>query len=64
MPVVSALDDLGRHVLDGATEGVGPLLLLVGAELPGEAEVGDYDVAFCVQQDVLQLNITVDYVIL
>ena len=52
--------DLRRHVLDGATEGVGPLLRLCRQELPTQAKVCQRDVTILVEQDVLQLDVAVD----
>ena len=51
-----ASQDLGRHVLDGAAEGVGDGLLVDG--LLAEAEVSQLDVAVRVQQDVLRLQVS------
>ena len=48
--------DLRRHVLDGAAEGVGDGLLVDG--LLAEAEVSQLDVAVRVQQDVLGLQVS------
>ncbi len=64
MAVVSALDDLRRHVLDGAAEGVRPPLPLLRAELAAQPEVGEHDVPLAVQQDVLQLDVAVDDAVL
>ena len=47
--------DLRRHGLDGAAEGVRDGLLVDG--LLAEAEVGQLDVAVRVQQDVLGLQV-------
>lgn len=62
--MVSALHHFGGHVFDGAAEGVGPPLGLVRSELPAEPKVCEHDVALPVQQDVLQLDITIDDAIL
>ena len=62
--VISALDDLRRHVLDGAAEGVGAPLLLLRPEFAAQPEVGQHHVTGAVQQDVLQLDVAVDYAVL
>lgn len=59
MSLAAAPDDLGSHILDGPAEGVGPAL--AAAELLGETEVGQHDVTFSVQEDVLELYVPVDY---
>ena len=64
MSHVASPDNLGRHVLDGAAERVGPPVLLAGLELAAQAEVGEDDVAVAVQEDVLQLDVAVDDAVL
>ncbi len=39
MTVLSSFDNFWSHVLDGAAEGVGPLVDVVGREGAAEAEV-------------------------
>lgn len=58
MPLTAAPDDLRCHILDGPTEGVRPALSTT--ELLGKSKVGQHDVAFRVQENVLELDVTVD----
>lgn len=57
MPLTTATDDLGRHILYGATEAVRPAL--IPAELFGQTEVRQYDMTLAVEQDVLQFYVAV-----
>ena len=58
LAVARPRQDLGRHVLDGAAEGVGHRALVDG--LLAQPEVGELHVALGVQQNVLRLKISVD----
>lgn len=59
MSLTTTPDDFWRHVLNGATEAVRPALS--SAELLGETEICQHDVAFRVQEYVLQFDVAVDY---
>lgn len=56
--LVEVLDDFGRHVLDGAAEGMLCVFLVLG----GPAEVADLGVALGVEENVFGLEVAVDYV--
>ena len=64
MSILSTFDNFGRHVLDGAAEGVGPLVDVVGRKGAAEAEVGEDDVAFLVQENVLELDVSIYHTVL
>ena len=64
MTVLSSSDNLGGHVLDGAAEGVGARVGVVGREGPAQPEVGQDDVAVLVEQDVLQLDVAIYHTVL
>jgi hypothetical protein len=50
------------HVFRRSTEGVGKLFILhVGS---GKSEIREFNMALLVEEDVLRLDVTVDYVIL
>lgn len=57
MPLTTAANNLGRHILYGATEAVRPAL--IPAELLGQTEVRQHDMTLSVQQDVLQFYVAV-----
>jgi hypothetical protein len=58
MPLAATPHDLRSHILDGPAEAV--RAVLSAAELLGESKVSQHDVTFRVQEDVLQLDITID----
>ena len=62
--VLAPSDDLRRHVLDRAAERVGALDGVVCREGPAQAEVGQDDVTFLVEQNVLELDVAVDHSVL
>ena len=64
MSVLSAFDNFGRHVLYGTAEGVGPLVDVVGREGAAEPEVREDDVAFLVQKNVLELDVSIYHTVL
>jgi len=64
MAILPSSDNLRRHVLDGAAEGVGALVGVVGSEGAAQAEVGEDDVAVLVEQDVLQLDVAIYHTVL
>ena len=59
MAILSSSDNLRRHVLDGAAEGVGALVGLVSPEGPAQPEVGEDDVTVLIEEDVLQLDVAI-----